>query len=392
MIRRKRIIASLAIAGLTAWGLWLAPLERPRAHVSDADAHTFSFWFSPDSRLFATKDYGPDKRTRLRVFGVVDGQLVALLYQGQEQFVYLLFSPDGQEIAGITNTGGVVTWETATGRQRMRTDSPVDSNKDSYALMSYAPSGALLVQDVKALEQIPPVLRLLDAATNRQTFAVPLPDLGRDFHLSQHPKALPHHAAFINDSHHQCLFDLATGRKRAEWRVPFKYNWMEFSADGNMAAVTRGDTITEIFVAVSPTSDWNHLPALNNTFNINLSPSGEYLAGHMSTATENKTWYTRWLPTLSPRVRVVRVSDGAIVAQFRGGGDSKFSPDGRTLAVFLNDEHQVQLWDFPPRRLWGWIVGGAAGAGMAMYFCTTWRTRRRTPSPTVSQPQRGAMR
>jgi WD40 repeat protein len=376
----RSLFVGLAVGGLAAGGLWLAPLQRPRAVVSDCDVHTFKFWFSPDSRLFATQDRG----SRLRIFRVVDGQLVSRLQNDGQVFTYVVFSPDGQQIAGMNETGLVVSWDTATGEQRMRTRAPVEPG---YFLMSWAPSGALLVQDLKALKQTPPVLRMVNVATNTEAMAVPLPSLGRDFHLSQSPKALPRFADFINDSRDKRQIDLATGRQHAAWTIPFEHNWMELSADGNIAAVSRGDgAAKETLVATSPTADWVHLPELDKCTNINLSPEGTYLAGHIFSDFE-AAWYSRWLSKLSPSVRVVRVPTGEVVANLYGGTDSRFCPDGRTLAVFSNDQHQVHLWDFPPRTPWGWIIGGAMLPGVATYLLLFWRSRHRQgcgPSSTCT--------
>jgi WD40 repeat protein len=358
---------SFAVAGLAAGGLWLAPVQRPRAVVSDADVHTFKFWFSPDSRLFATQDPGP----RLRIFRVVDGQLVSHLQNDGQVFTYFVFSPDAEQIAGMTEAGLVVSWDTATGEQRIRTHAPVEPG---YFLMSWAPSGALLVQDLKALKQTPPVLRMVDVATNTEATTVPLPSLGRDFHLSRDPRALPRIADFINDSFARRRFDLATGEPQAAWTPPSKDTWLiQPSSDGTIAAASReGETL----VATSPTATWVHLPQLDNCENIDLSPDGTYLVGHIF-ADREAAWYSRWLSKVSPSVRVVRVPTGEVVANLYGGTDSAFSPDGRTLAVFSNEQHQVHLWDFPPRRPWGWIIGGAVSVGAATYLLQCWRSRRR---------------
>jgi hypothetical protein len=39
----------------------------------------------------------------------------------------------------------------------------------------------------------------------------------------------------------------------------------------------------------------------------------------------------------------------------------------------------VQLWDVPMGKPWGWIVGGATAMGGCVYALLAWRARRRIP-------------
>jgi WD40 repeat protein len=382
----RRILASVAVAGLAAWGLSLAPLVRPRAVVSDVDVSTYKFWFSADSRLFGTNDYVKELGYRLRVFRVTDGQPVAFLYAGQEQFEHLIFSPDGQEIAGITAAGAIVIWETTTGRQQARFNRTIDP--DDVPLLRYTETKTLLVQDVKALQQKLPILRMVEVATDQEVLATPLHGLSREFSLGNHPKTFPRHAAFLNNSADWRLFELATGQPAGEWKAPFNeykkgpfnYDSMAFSADGSVAALNReGKTFTECLVAASQKGEWVHLTALDNNLSIDLSHTGEFVAASLGRV-QNKAWYQRWLPTASPIVRVVHVPDGDVVADFHGGSAMRFAPDGRTLAVFSNKERQVLLWDFPRRRPWGCILVGIAVAVTLTYLPLAWRARRRAGS------------
>src|SRR5437867_7382618 len=81
MTRRRRILVSLAVAAVAAWGLWLAPLQRPRAILRHVDPDRV--WFSPDSQLVATGEVGGEPgTTRVPLWYVVDGRPAAALYTG----------------------------------------------------------------------------------------------------------------------------------------------------------------------------------------------------------------------------------------------------------------------------------------------------------------------
>ena len=76
------------------------------------------------------------------------------------------------------------------------------------------------------------------------------------------------------------------------------------------------------------------------------------------------------------RVHVIDTITGQEQGVITGGQSPTFAPDNKTLAVCLQNG-DVQLWDLPLRKPWGWIALASGGTAMVAYFLLSWWAGRR---------------
>ncbi len=129
---------------------------------------------------------------------------------------------------------------------------------------------------------------------------------------------------------------------------------------------------------------WNVATERHRTLDVTgrhvaISPDGRFVA----VATQLKRqphpwsdWLRNWLKLITPENETVLydLSTDAPMASFAGDNTSKFSLDGRSLAI--NDGKTLRIYDFPLRRPWAAIVGYASLAA-AMVWLLGWIMGRR---------------
>src|SRR5262249_53045546 len=113
-------------------------------------------------------------------------------------------------------------------------------------------------------------------------------------------------------------------------------------------------------------------PPADMAITCHLSSDGRYVACYFDVVAD-AGWFA-WLPWRSDNrdwVRVYDLATGREVATFRGGRHGEFSPDGRPLAVY-GPGAELRLFDFPIRKPWGLILGGAALAAALVWLAGWW--------------------
>src|SRR5262245_13404494 len=375
----RRLVASLLVGIAVGWGMWLAPLQWPRAtlpppHDANPSANLF---FSPDGRELVTVhlQHGIWKDTignlgGARLWNVQSGRCISILAERTRLINSVAFSPDGLTIAGRQEDGRVFLWDRPSGKLLREIDRIDDVHPNAQIV--YAPDGRLLFQ----VGQNWTLMRYLD--TGKVAF---------DFRGEGA-------ALTIGTINHQGFY-LAAGKNRAavvrldtgERIATFvaEGNDMDtngaLSPDGQSYATTFWTNANQVVVWTSEAGvALPPIPWLEATWN---TQSRLALANDAALLAVYTTYHPRkWIyfgeASKEPRHRIHLFDPKTAqeVGKIEGGQRATFSPDGRTLAVMMGNG-DVQLWDVPMGKRWGWIALAAAGATALAYGFLRWRARRR---------------
>jgi WD40 repeat protein len=418
-MNRRRLIASLLVGAAVAWGMFLAPLQWPRATLPGPERvnPAPSFFFSPDSRLLVTVHLQPRPEQGMsgnfgcaRLWDAVNGKLLAVLTNEQRLINSVTFAPDGSDVAGRQEDGKILIWNRADGTLRREIWNRHLQAAHPNTQIVYTPNGRLLYQHDRNWTQ------MFDVETNE--LAVDVADVAvkfsettirfQDFLFA----AKEHKAVAIRLDTGEVVANFRFGGDDAPQQQPVS-QWGSgnanlggnlsggmnttgaLAADGRSYAAWTGNIAGEVVTIFRPDSaltlppfPW-HTSAWNNTRRLAVSSDANLLAAE---GVENpRKWIFFGPPSNNERSRVYLIDarTGQGLGAISDAHTPAFSPDNRTLAVAL-DNGDVQLWDMPPRKSWGWIALGSAGTAGMTYLLLAWRARRREKCqamPTSGRPR-----
>jgi len=400
------MFASLLVGVAVAWGMFLAPLQWPRATLPGPERVNTapSYFFSPDSRLLVTvnlqprpEEGAPGNFGCARLWDTVNGKLLAVLTNEQRLINSVTFTPDGSDIAGRREDGKILIWNRADGTLRREVWNQHLKQAHPNTQIVYTPNGRLLYQHDRNWTQ------MFDVETNK--LAV---DVAEDLGGFSESTVLFQDFFFAAKDHKAVAIRLDTGEVVANFRfggddAPNQQPVSQWgtgianlggnlnggmnttgalAADGRTYVAWTGNIAGEVVTIFRPdtaltlppfpwhTSNWNSARRLAISSDANL------LAAE---SVENpRKWIIFGPPTPSERsrIRLIDTQTGREVGGINDAHAQAFSPDNRTLAVAL-DNGDVQLWDMPLRKPWGWIALGSAGTAGVTYLLLTWRAGRR---------------
>jgi hypothetical protein len=271
--------------------LWDVAARRPRAVVPDPNGDLFTVAVTRDGRTLATSAAGGDVKLR----DLPSGQERRTLVNLGGGSVVLVFSPDGEVLAGGTGGGtdngrlvpGVaVLWDVATGKERLR----LRGHGGMVRALAFSPDG-------KTIATCSPdrTVRLWDAATGRERALL--------------------------KGHHNEVQSVA------------------FSPDGTLLASSDGDGAVILWDVATGKFQQNLAGAPGPVSCLAFAGEGRWLAagtGVVGAFGEVWLWDVK-----ARRVREVFRGQPHVVCCVA------FSPDGKTLASTGGGEN-VWLWDVPP--------------------------------------------
>jgi WD40 repeat protein len=388
--------------------MFLAPLQWPRATLYAAAADCInpatSYFFSPDCRLLVTvhlqlppERVVPGNIGCARLWNAANGKLVAVLANEQRLINSVTFAPDGSEFAGRQEDGKIFIWNRADGTLRREIWYQHLKQAHPNTQIVYAPNGRLLYQHDRNWTQ------MFDVETNK--LAIDVADVAvkfsestirfQDFFFA----AKEHKAVAIPLDTGEVVANFRFGGDDAPQQKPVS-QWGSgnanlggnlsggmnttgaLAADGRTYAAWTGNLAGEVVTVFGPDSTltlppfpW-HTSAWNSARRLAISSDANLLAAE---GVENpRKWIFFGPPTNNERSRVFLIDarTGQGLGAINDAHGPAFSPDNRTLAVAL-ENGDVQLWDMPLRKPWGWITLGGAGAAGFTYLLLTWRARRR---------------
>lgn len=411
-MNRRRMFASLLVGVAVAWGMFLAPLQWPRATLPAPERVNTapSYFFSPDSRLLVTVHLQPRPEQGLsgnfgcaRLWDAHNGKLLAVLTNEQRLINSVTFAPDGSDIAGRHEDGKILIWNRADGTLRREVWNQHLKQAHPNTQIIYTPNGRLLYQHDRNWTQ------MFDVETNR--LAVDMADIAvkfsettirvQDFFFA----AKDHKAVAIRLDTGEVVANFQFGGDDAPQQQPVS-KWGSgntnlggnFSGEMNTTGALAADGRTyaawtasapaafkiasEVVTVFRPDSaltlppfPW-HTSAWNSTRRLAISSDAKLLAAE---GVENpRKWIVFGPPTNNERSRVFLIDarTGQGLGAINDAQGPGFSPDNRTLAV-ARENGDVQLWDMPLRKPWGWIALGSFGAAAVTSLLLTWRARRR---------------
>jgi len=148
------------------------------------------------------------------------------------------------------------------------------------------------------------------------------------------------------------------------------------------------DGATVVLVDSQGVHVWDRSTGQRRTFPINynlgasLTPDGKHLGTVVFGWRESPGWIGKLVARILGRNHaheavVVDLTSGDEIANFPGMYGARFSLDGRSLAVYGDD--LVEIYDFPLRLPWRWVVTIAFAVTAACYlvgtFLGSWRRR-----------------
>src|SRR5262245_40585356 len=170
----RRFLTSLLVGTAVAWGMWLSPLQRPRATLArpaNANPHP-SIFFTPDSRNIVSVGVDPVRDPfeyngnwgAAHLWDTDSGHCLAVLKDRGPLINSVTFSPDGGKIAGRQQNGKILVWERATGKLLHEIWHDWLKEANPHTQIVYAPDGRLLYEHAEHWTQ------LFDVETNKLAF------------------------------------------------------------------------------------------------------------------------------------------------------------------------------------------------------------------------------
>jgi len=384
---RRRLLASFLVGAAVLWGTLLAPLNRPRVTIAaPADGNPApALFFSPDSSQLVTVHFqrfhvGEEPFTgnhgSARVWDVASGQLVATLTDRDRLINSVAFAPDGSTVAGRQENGRIIVWNRSTGEMvGEHAEDWLRRDAHPNTQVVYAPDGRLLYQNAQVWT------RMHDVATGTLEF---------DFT----EKKEPFNSATVRIQN----FFLAAGTPGAvafridtgEVHAVFETNGVTVDTNGALSQNGRCFAVWQRDDrAVRDLLVWT--PSGRETLRIAPQMPGAISNDGRWLATIDAVHRQRWLffgPQTGEQHGIVVITDtstGRERATLSGTPSVAFAPDDRTLAV-SQESGAVQLWDFPLRTRWEWIVPASAAAAVLTYWLTGLRRRTTHPARKPGEP------
>lgn len=376
----RRLFASLLLGVAVGWGMWLAPLQWPRATLpAPKDATSaLGLFFSPDTRHLITVHFHPyqgDPPGNLgsaNLWNTASGARVAQLTDRERLINSVAYSPDGATIAGRQERGQILLWDRATGRLRDQIWN--DALKDAHpnAHIVFNSEGRLLFQ----VGQNWTLMRYVDTSQVAFDFRSEVSKLSSG--------TINHQGFYLAAGNRQAVVvRLDTGERIA--RFTLSDGEMDvnggLSPDGRSYAAIFWTNANRVVVWTSETgTTLPPIPWLINAWNVQnrLALANDAALLAVYTTYHPRKWILFGEESKEPRHRIhlIEPKMAQEVGRIEGGQRAVFAPDGQTLAVTLANG-DVQLWDVPMRKPWEWIGLAAAGSVVLTYLLlTSWRKRR----------------
>src|SRR5262249_29281470 len=357
-----------------------------------------------DSRLLVTVHLQPRPEQGLsgnfgcaRLWDAHNGKLLAVLTNEQRLINSVTFAPDGSEIAGRQEDGKILIWNCADGTLRREVWNQHLKQAHPNTQIAFAPNGRLLYQHDHNWTQ------MFDLETNKLAIdvahiAVKFSETTirfQDFFFA----AKDHKAVAIRLDTGEVVANFQFGGDDAPQQQPVS-KWGSgntnlggnfsgemnttgaLAPDGRTYAAWTGNFAGEVVTILGPDSTltlppfpW-HTSAWNSTRRLAISSDANLLAAE---GVENpRKWIFFGPPTNNERSRIYLIDarTGQGLGAINDAHAPAFAPDNRKLAVAL-DNGDVQLWDMPRRKPWGWIALASSGAAGVTYLLLTLRARRR---------------
>jgi hypothetical protein len=388
-MNRRRLIASLLVGAAVAWGMFLAPLQWPRAtlRTGEQPGAAPSYFFSWDGRRLVTV------HDSARLWDTGSGKRLAnLLFKPLQNVTY---SQDGTTFAGRDAVGHILVW-VRDGAFRREIWNKHLKSAHPHTPIVFARDGRLLYQCGRNWTE------MCDVETGELAFDVAKIAGG----ISRSTDRFQ--GFFFGANEHQAVaIRLDTGEKTiviklgAEDAVapPPISQWGAGQAafggqlagglntsgalapDGRSYATWVQASNAEAVAVFTPDAAWTlppfpwHTSNWNSARRLAINCDAKLLAAE---SVENpRKWIFFGPPTHSERnrIRLIDTQTGREVGAINDAQAPAFAPDNRTLVVAL-ENGDVQLWDVPLRKPWGWIALASAGAAGMTYLLLTWRARR----------------
>jgi WD40 repeat protein len=379
LMSRRRLLASFLVGAAVLWGMLLAPLNQPRLTLSAAgQRRPFGpmLFFSPDSSQLVTVHHQQNKpspvggeppsgnRGSAKLWDVGSGQLMARLTDNERFITSVAFSPDGTALAGRQEDGRISVWDRGTGKligEHAHAWLLKDAHPQTQVV--YAPDGRLLYQNGEIWT------RMHDVATGK---------LESDFT----EKKAPFDSASVGIQNFflaagppgAVVFRLDTGEVHAVFETDgVKIDGNDvLSQNGRCYAFLRRDGSDGTTLMVWTPSGRR---MLRRDFQLAgaLSNDGRWLATFII---RDPVWPIGTQPngTKNGVVVITDTSTGRERALLPGTPSVAFAPDDRTLAISL-ESGDVQLWDFPLRTRWEWIIPAGVATAALAYWVSGLRRR-----------------
>jgi WD40 repeat protein len=383
--RRLRLFLAALAGGLAAFGIWLFWPTSPRA-VLPAVLRCEAVFFSPDSRSLVTMHWrqGSDEHEgALVLWDASTGEECRRLFEGAPNYKCIAFSADGAKLAGRDSGRDdqmqVHVWDVATG-EKEATYWRQEWRDWGCTPVAFSPQGKVLVFD-------PYKDAAVEADTGRQVF-----EFRKRHAIDWSFRSTGHeNLVFFAGGKGMWVVDLATGDVRASFAgQDFAKTSGAFglSPDGTIVVASGGGDLAPHQLYNGRTGEIRPCTAADGMSWLAVSPDGQWLAAGAHVLHDYSGW-RRFVPeSLRPKHNryfdVFRLSSGIRSASFPAATSAKFSPDGRTLALIMEDE-TVQLWDWPMRVPWLiMLAGGVLAAGTGWLLCGLRRGQSRDRQGAVT--------
>jgi WD40 repeat protein len=398
---RRRLLASLLVGVAVGWGMWLAPLHRPRAVLPASEGAIGApfCYFSPDSSdLVTIHKVEPDlekqevgERGLVQLWDAGSGRRRAVLSKSQPFTNSVTWSPDGKRVAGRMANARVLVWNRRTGE--------VDKEFWAYSLRDVRPNSQIVYDaenrlmfqqsfpetEIWDIETEKPVLR----GSHRLLTSIQESDgpfqgflVGGDYRK---------YIAIRLDDGSSVDFDMPTGAYSRKFSL---------SPDGRSCVAwtttnawfRSAPTTTNIWIWTSraryelPPISWLSLKRSWPYPRLTISNDAKYLA--VAVSERRLKWILFGDPVGDPRIRTrfLHPETGESAGALDDVTYVWFSPDRKTVAA-LASKGEIQLWDLPVRTPLSRILGAAAAAAALTYALRYLRSRpNRGSKPATMVP------
>jgi WD40 repeat protein len=384
---RTPLFVAVLIALLAGGVLWALPLERPRAVLPATPLEILeAVQFSPDSSrvLRSTFPQIQPFPGGVDLWDAATGTRLVRIDGSPGRPGNVVFSPDSRLVASVRG-GDIRVWDAGTGEPRAsHARHPAADTRPPW--LTFTPTGRLLVAAGSGKEMLedPALRKLRDAATGEDVFDL-RPAFGDVTWMSNDPLT---GCVLAGDGKVVRVVRLATGERVAELGLANSQFSGVLTPDarrvvGVETLYPAGPFTQHIFgsgrVFDVKAGTTRSMPSLDGAISFAITADGRWLAARFPTV---RSWLADLHDAFATPYSVIDVfdlDDDRRVARIPHGVLAAFAPDGRTLAVGL-DDGSVQLWDFPLRKPWGITLGGAVAAGV-LAFLVARRPGRRAEKP-----------